>query len=354
MKVRWRPDVSEERRIDLVPRAGDWASAGAISEEERARVTEWAARTRKTLPIVARIAAAAAGLILTGAIFGFAAVTHLPFGRWITAIVAIALAELLVRAGRRYRSGIEEALFLAGGVTLVSALPGKGSEDVLLLLAVVFAIAGYRLLNAAISVGAVALALVWLFMKTDDLVATAWVIAAVAALASMMRLRAMRRPWYDRFLAWLVVGGPLLSWALLAFGRGSRRLSMTELTLLAVLAIWLIAAGIFPRLHAPVVGGMLLGAALAFDVGRDLPMAVEWRFMLAGAVTLVAAVVLDRWLRVPRHGVTSKAISRKDDLSLLEAAAVAISLPSTEPQPGEPQREQGGGSFGGAGASGRY
>jgi uncharacterized membrane protein YgcG len=74
-------------------------------------------------------------------------------------------------------------------------------------------------------------------------------------------------------------------------------------------------------------------------------------------VALVAGVALDRYLRQPRNGLTSAALSsREGPLDLLQtvgAAVLAQRTTSALPQPDAPV-SGGGGKFGGGGASGSY
>jgi uncharacterized membrane protein YgcG len=68
-------------------------------------------------------------------------------------------------------------------------------------------------------------------------------------------------------------------------------------------------------------------------------------------------VALDRYLRQPRNGLTSAALTRREGpLDLLQTAGAALlaqrASPATPPQ--ESTFNAGGGRFGGGGASGQY
>jgi hypothetical protein len=69
---------------------------------------------------------------------------------------------------------------------------------------------------------------------------------------------------------------------------------------------------------------------------------------------LIAATILDRYLRTPRHGITSQKMSdREGSLGLLELAGAAVLTPHT--QPAQTSTFHGGGGQGaGGGASGAY
>jgi hypothetical protein len=68
---------------------------------------------------------------------------------------------------------------------------------------------------------------------------------------------------------------------------------------------------------------------------------------------LALAAALDRLLRTPRAGVTSKRLASKGPLDLLPMAGVAVLAPQARADVATGVEGQGGG-FGGGGASGQY
>ena len=81
------------------------------------------------------------------------------------------------------------------------------------------------------------------------------------------------------------------------------------------------------------------------------------RDSLYGLAALLAGVALDRYLRSPRNGFISAALThREGPLDLLQTAGAAVLAQSTAPElpRSEPPVAPGGGRFGGGGASGSY
>jgi hypothetical protein len=127
--------------------------------------------------------------------------------------------------------------------------------------------------------------------------------------------------------------------------------------LLLALGAALLVAGLRRRRHAPLLGFMGCVACLAVELRLATSLATETWLILYGLAALVAGVALDRYLRQPRSGLTSLALThREGPLDLLQAAGAALLAPRTapEPLPPEPAVSSGEGRFGGGGASGNY
>jgi hypothetical protein len=89
----------------------------------------------------------------------------------------------------------------------------------------------------------------------------------------------------------------------------------------------------------------------------DTSLAPETWLVLCGLAALVTGVALDRYLRQPRNGLTSAALTDRDDpLDLLQTAGAALLAQRTAQDfsSPEPTFTPGGGRFGGGGASGSY
>jgi len=98
-------------------------------------------------------------------------------------------------------------------------------------------------------------------------------------------------------------------------------------------------------------------ACLAVELRLATTLATETWLILYGLTALIAGVALDRYLRQPRNGLTSAALTRREGpLDLLQTAGAAVLAQRTapEPPPPEPTFTPGGGRFGGGGASGQY
>ena len=98
-------------------------------------------------------------------------------------------------------------------------------------------------------------------------------------------------------------------------------------------------------------------ACLAMELRLATALATETWLILYGLAALVAGMALDRYLRSPRNGFTSAAVThREGPLDLLQTAGAAVLTQSTAPElpRSEPPVAPGGGRFGGGGASGSY
>lgn len=370
---RWRPSPAEERWLEVATRLG-----GAIPRDTLAeRTGGW----RSTGPL-ARAALFVLGFVAAVLLFGL-----LGFGDesmlLVAGLVAAAAAEWLKVGKRLHASGIEEGLCVAGfllvGVWVsmqVSATLGIGEyQPARAVLAVAAGLAGLRLLNPFVTTCAVIALVDWLgstsVARAIDMAAGAGVTEflggfALAALALALGARTYRRPSCDRMLDWLVVTLPVAAYmrhaawsAVVEAGdvpaTPSAHLA-TTLVLLALGATMLIV-GLRRRRHAPVLGFMGCMAGLAVELRLAIAMATESWLIVCGFVALVAGVVLDRYLRQPRNGVTSAKLSdREGPLDLLQSAGAAVLAGRTAPEgpAAVPAVTPGEGRFGGGGASGNY
>jgi hypothetical protein len=188
---------------------------------------------------------------------------------------------------------------------------------------------------------------------------------ALAALALALGAREYRRPSHDRMLDWLVATLPVAAYAQHATwnysiatlfpGAGTGRLATT--VMLLALGVALLVAGLRRRRHAPFIGFMGCVACLAVELRLATTLATETWLILYGLAALIAGVALDRYLRQPRNGLTSAALThREGPLDLLQTAGAALlaQRAAPEPPPPEPTFTPGGGRFGGGGASGQY
>jgi uncharacterized membrane protein YgcG len=127
--------------------------------------------------------------------------------------------------------------------------------------------------------------------------------------------------------------------------------------LLLALGAAMLVSGLRRRRHAPLLGFMGCVACLAVELRLATTLATETWLILYGLAALIAGVALDRYLRQPRNGLTSAALThREGPLDLLQTAGAALlaQRAAPEPPPPEPTFTPGGGRFGGGGASGQY
>ena len=370
---RWRPSPAEERWLEVASRL-----SGAIPRDA---VTERAGGWRSTGPL-ARAALFVLGFIAAVLLFGI-----LGFGSETTALIAgllaAGVAEWLTVRKSLHASGIEEGLCVGGfllvgvwvSMRISAALDIPDYEPVRIVLAVAAGLAGLRLLNPFVTTCAVIAVVDWLgstaVARAIDMSAGAGITeflcgCALAGLALALGSRTYERPSYDRMLDWLVVTLPvaaylpLATWSAIAEGGaapglGSDRLT-TALVLLA-LGVGMLIVGLRRRRHAPLVGFMGCVACLAVELRLAATMTTETWLILCGLVALVAGTVLDRYLRQPRNGVTSAALTdREGPLDLLQTAGAAVLAGHAAPEEpaAGPAVTQGEGRFGGGGASGSY
>ncbi len=373
MKSRWRPSPEEERWLAVASELGETVPPAALAE----RTGGWRATGR-----LARIALFVLGLVAAAmvlGIIGFDSEINLLVAGLVTAMVA----EWLTVTKRLHASGIEEGLCVAGycmiglwTTTLFDSRPDftGGSVDTLVLVATV-GLAGLRLLNPFVTTCAVLAFVYWtdstavahaLDQVIGDGLTTIIIGCTLATLALILGARDYRRPSHDSMLDWLVATLPVATYvqrapwnayeALYApAGPGSGRLATA--VLLLALAVAMLFAGLRRRRHAPLIGFMGCVACLAVELRLATTLATEAWLILYGLLALVAGVALDRYLRQPRNGVTSVALSQREGpLDLLQTAGAAVLAQHSSPEPTrtEPAVAAGEGRFGGGGATGSY
>jgi hypothetical protein len=189
---------------------------------------------------------------------------------------------------------------------------------------------------------------------------------ALAALALALGAREFRRPSHDRMLDWMVATLPLAAyaqhatWSMYAGGSlavGAAPGRLVTSVLLLTLGAALLVAGLRRRRHAPLLGFMGCIAGFAVELKLATSLATEVWLLLCGLVALVAGVALERYLRQPRNGMTSAALTGgQGPLDLLQTAGAALlaQRASRDVAPTDPTFTPGGGRFGGGGASGSY
>jgi uncharacterized membrane protein YgcG len=127
---------------------------------------------------------------------------------------------------------------------------------------------------------------------------------------------------------------------------------------LATLGAAMLATGLRRRRHAPLLGFMCCIACLSIELRFATGWATELWLIGVGLAALIIGVALDRYLRTPRDGFTSQAISsRESPLDLLQTAGAAVlaqGSAASASQPAEASVVGGGGRFGGGGASGSF
>ena len=363
-----QPSPAEERWLALAARLPGRRQAPLFA----ARSGDW-----RSVGVWTRCAFFCLGLLATGLTLSLLSLLHVPRSLLVTGFALVAVTEWLIRRRRLAAAGIEEALEVQGLLCIAfdvwQSLAGAKDVEGALLVATAFALAGLRLRNplfTTLSTLALSFALATAIGSPSadpgHVAATAasvycFVVAVLALLAGSIRLE---RPSHDRMLDWLVIALPLAGYLWAAGGRnGFAAVDYLHvhapadlLTPLAPLAFGLVALviGLRRRSHAPQLAFMLCTACVAWELRALTGWPLEVRLIVWGSAALAAAVALDRWLRRPRRGITSRKLRDAEGvLGLLELAGAATLTPHAAPQPAR-GLTPGGGQFGGGGASGGY
>jgi hypothetical protein len=295
----------------------------------------------------------------------------------IAGLAVLVAGEYLIRAVGLHASGVEEALVVAGA-TLVAGwslevLDLRDASSYVLPAAVV--IAGLRVLNpplvalgtlgVVVAVGTSdAARLLDATLGTRTTGSLLAIVVAAAALA--LGQRTWARPSHDRMLDWLVVVLPLGAYAWLGGWSGLDdrhvlRHALNDGWALVVACVLLGAAALYAglrrRTHAPLLGFLGCVAVLAVELRYVGNLPLWLRPTLWGALAVLAAITVDRWLRTPRDGLTSERLGPDTGtLDLLQIAGASVLAQRSTPA--EPAARDdftpGGGRHGGGGASGSF
>jgi uncharacterized membrane protein YgcG len=162
-----------------------------------------------------------------------------------------------------------------------------------------------------------------------------------------------RRPSHDRMLSWLAVIMPLGGFLWLV---SEHSLAIRIFTGLAGTAFGVAALiiGVRRRAHALLIACLVCFGCAAFQL-RDLTaLSIKVKLILWGSAALLLALGLNRYLRTPRRGITSRQLGEGSSaaLDLVQLASAAALSP--KPSPAAPQFKGGGGTFSGGGADGSY
>lgn len=260
----------------------------------------------------------------------------------IVAILAIGLAEFLIRVRRWSFTGVEAALWAFALYGFLVDVPYHDESEVFPLYALATALAGFRTRNPVL--GGLAAFFVVLWCETRDL----GVIAAlvIGLLASVALLREWRRPSTEGL--WIVLAAAMPLAGTYVADPIWRNVTICLYAIYGVIVLAL-AIGRMPH-HALFAGGGSALAVAAVDLSRVLQsIALEAKLAIGGIVLLGGSWLLARALRDRTRGivVTPETFTELEDA--LELAATA-GIPQASFQPAR----EGGGKFGGAGATGGY
>jgi hypothetical protein len=348
-----RPTPQQERWMVTASRLHLRLGHGGIAE----RIGGWTAPS-----LIVRCAFFVLGAVVAGLTIAVFDLMYFPM--LLAGLTLLIAAEWLVLRKHLFHAGIEEALWAAGlfAVALQVMQPSVylGFRSAALV-ALVFAIAGFRLLNPlliTLAAAAVSGAIVMAGEHTPGMRQTATALAggfcyATAATALFAGRLELRRPSHDQMLNWLVVIMPLGGYLWLASEHAAVVRVFTALAS-AILGVAALVLGLRRRTHAPLIACLVCFGCVAYELRNLTALSLKMKLVLWGSAALLAALGLDRYLRTPRRGITSSQVS--DDGGIIDiaqsAGAAALSPPAA--QRADAPFAGGGGKFGGGGAGVRY
>lgn len=277
------------------------------------------------------------------AFYGFLSLLKIGYAGVITAVVAIALAEWLIRSWRWYRTGVEAALWIGGLLAAISELPRSGTPESILVIAAAFAIAGARVRQPLFGAVAV-LCVVYYCEDRFDLGVVAALVLSAAALFAL--LRTWQRPSNEWLLIAIALALPFAG-----ISHADPEWRTTTIVLYAVYAAVAFALAVKRPHHAFFLAGMIGAAIAASEVAQLIDIEPEAPLFIAGALLLGIAFAVTRALHDRTRGLVltpAKLTPFDDELELAATFAMKPETPVSEAP------KTGGGSFGGAGASGDY
>ncbi|HEY2144927.1 MAG TPA: hypothetical protein VGH12_02575 [Steroidobacteraceae bacterium] len=350
----YRPTAQQERWIAASSRLRLKSGHSWIAE----RSGGWKAPSSMARCAFFVLGAVAGGL--TAALFAFLHIRDALIPAGVAMLIA---AEWLILHKRLFHAGIEEALWAGGllAIMLDALWPKGGAETgMTALAAIALGLAGIRLLNPLfITLAAMAASLAIDFAgghrligEADAALPASVFCYATAAIALAAGRAKFRRPSHDRMLDWLVVIMPLCGFLWLVMQHG---LAIRVFTGLAsgAFAVAALVIGLRRRTHAPLIACIVCFACVAYQL-RDLTaLPLKAKLILWGSAALLLALGLDRYLRTPRRGITSRQLGEGSNaLDVLQWVGAATLSPKSAPV--DAPFKGGGGNFGGGGAGVRF
>jgi hypothetical protein len=334
-------NVAEERAQAMRGLAEQWRAAGAIDAAGEARIVEaFPQRWRvNSIPLQAVFFVLTA--IGIAATYGLVNLLGIPQEGVVIGALAIVTSELLVRRGW-FRTGVEAALLIGGLISLITALPSSGEPEALLVIAAAFVIAAIRLRHPLFAVVAVVLVNVWSEVRFDLGLVVALALGTLAAIALSRRVM---RPSVEWTLALLTLVMPVAGRA-----EAEPHWRVVTITLMFGYGAFLLLLAITRRHHALFFASILALAIACVDVAERIQIPIEAKLAIAGGLLLGLAFSTHRALRGRTRGFVLRDRFARDSEGVEIAATLAMQ-PGAE-APAAPR--EGGGAFGGAGASGDY
>lgn len=310
-----------------------------------ARVAERLEVPWRTNGVIAQCFFFVLACIALGAFSALLSILQFPQPGAVAGVAAIVLAEILI-AREWFFTGVEAALWLGGLFAIISELPSSGNPEAMLVLAAASAIAGARVRNPLFGALAAIFVMVYFEERFDLGVLCALFLALAACL---LLLRAWRRPTNEALWIALALVMPIA-------GRftADEKWRITTISLFIGFGAIALCLGIARRHHALFLAAIVGFTIAGIDIGRMDFAPPEVRFAISGVLLLAISFALTRTLRDRTSGfvLTPLQLTPFDDAG--EIVATLALQPSAHAPRQESQPAAGGGSFGGAGASGDF
>lgn len=279
------------------------------------------------------------------AFYGFFALLDLIPGV-LTLGICIGLAEWLIGSRRFFGTGIESALWIGGLFSFIVSLPGGENPESILLFAAAAAAAAVRLRQPYFGAAAVLMCIAYLVLKGQ--IRTMMVVALIVAILALIALtREWKRPSVERFFELVLIAASIAA----SFSNVGKWL------LFVFMSVVFLAAALFMRHHAPAIASAACAVIAFIKLQYILMFQIEWQLLIAGMSMLAASWIATRALRDNRRGlvITPASITEFDEeLQIAATVALQPKIDTTVAQPAPDTLPEGGGGFGGAGATGKF
>ena len=339
----------------------DWFPAPSVAEE-RAHALHGDTRWRYNGTLLSIVFSVLAALAVMAA-FGLFHLLRIPRGV-LSATLAIATAEWLIRKYRFFGTGLESSLWLCGLFAFIFGLPSKGKVEALLVFAAAAAMAGWRMRSAFCGALAAVLIVAYIAAKWDSLALTASVAALIAIAATLALRQIWQRPSTERLFAGLAlvipVAGYVATLVQRIFKSGKFPTSVPVAIVLAATAVVLLIAGIAWRDRILLISGTLCCALAAIELRDVIAAPAEAKLIAAGAIVVIIAISISRALRNATRGFVVTPVRAAAYDEAIQIAGIISLAPHghAPPQDSGPDLADSTSptdkSFGGAGAGGGF
>jgi hypothetical protein len=170
----------------------------------------------------------------------------------------------------------------------------------------------------------------------------------IAAISLVLLAREWRRPSTELLFITIILVAPIAG-AAASWERTSLAWSLAYIALAAAEVMFAIRTR-----HQAAFYGAAVSTTIAAIMLRDvLLLATEWKLIIAGAFLFAVSVAISRALGEKTSGFVMTPVKNMAEEAMRVLGTVALAPHATSPAPANSQ-PGGGGSFGGAGASGKF